>query len=144
MAKKTPAGLGLFQTRTKAGWTVAVAGLMAAAMGAAGLLGQDTQMRAVGLDPAKYPSDDPLRTTMSSTSVAALSNGFVYMLGAAKSWPWFPAFTVAARSAQAAGFVYRIRTGKASKAYVSAAVWEAAGAAITLGAMWWDGRSGEL
>jgi hypothetical protein len=65
------------------------------------------------------------------------------MLGVAKSWPWFPAFTVAARAAQTAGFVYRIRSGKASKAYVSAAVWEAAGAAITLGAMWWDKRAAD-
>jgi hypothetical protein len=28
--------------------------------------------------------------------VAALSNGVVYMLGVAKSWPWCPAFTLGA------------------------------------------------
>ena len=141
--RKTAAELGLFQTHTKAGWSVAVAGLMAATMGAAGLINQDAQMRAVGLDPEQYPPNDALRTTMFSTSVAAVSNGVVYMLGTAKSWPWLPAFTVAARTAQTIGFAYRIASGKAPKAYVSAAVWEAAGAAITLGAMWWDKRVAE-
>jgi hypothetical protein len=137
----TATDLGLFQTHTKAGWTVGAAGLIAFALGVAGLVNQDSQLRAVGLDPSKFPADDPLRVTMSSTSVASINNGAAFMLGVAKSWPWFPAFTVATRSAQAVGFLVKIARGKAPRSYLAAAVWEAAGAAITVGAILWDKRT---
>ncbi|HEX4360559.1 MAG TPA: hypothetical protein VH141_23710 [Pseudonocardia sp.] len=133
--------LGLFQTRSRAGWTVGAAGLIAFGLGVAGLVNQDAQLRAVGLDPGEYPRDDPLRITMATSSVAAINNGAVYLVGTAKSWPWFPALTVAARTAQAAVFLSRIASGRAPRAYLGAAIWEAAGAAITAAAMVWDRRS---
>lgn len=133
--------LGLFQSRSRAGWTVGAAGLIALGLGVAGLVNQDAQLRAVGLDPGEYPHDDPLRVTMATSSVAAINNGAVYLVGTARSWPWFPALTVAARSAQAVLFLSRIARGRAPRAYLGAAIWEAAGAAITAAAMVWDRRA---
>ena len=137
---RSAAELGLFQTHTKAGWTVGAAGLIALGLGVAGLISQDSQLRAIGVDPGNVPVDDPLRVTMTSTSVASINNGAVFMAGVAASWPWFPHLTVATRSAQAIGFLVKIATGRASKSYLSAAIWEAAGAAITAGAIWLDRR----
>ncbi|MET9224262.1 hypothetical protein [Lentzea sp. NPDC003310] len=131
----------LFRERGAAGWTVGVAGVIALGLGVLGLLNQDAQLAAVGLEPAAYPADDPLRVTMTSTSIAAVNTGALYVLGVAKGWSWFPAVTVATRSAQAAGFLTMIALGKAPTSYVGAAVWEAAGAVITAGALWWDRRS---
>jgi len=133
---------GLFRTHTRAGWTVGAAGVIAFTLGVAGLVDQDSQMRAIGLDPGRYPADDPLRTTMTSSSVAAMNNGAAFVLGVAKSWPWFPALTVVSRSAQAIGFFTRIARGKAPKSYLGAAIWELAGAALTAGAIWLDKRDG--
>ncbi|WP_434453503.1 hypothetical protein [Lentzea sp. E54] len=134
------AKLGLFQKHSTAGWTVGAAGAIALGLGVMGLLNQDAQMAAVGLDPGDYPEDDPLRVTMTSSSVAALNTGALYVLGVAKGWSWFPAVTVATRSAQAIGFLSMIAQGKAPTSYLGAAVWEAAGAVITAGAIWWDRR----
>ncbi|MFC0439960.1 hypothetical protein [Kutzneria buriramensis] len=128
-------------THTKAGWTVAAAGLIAFSMGVAGLVDQDGQLRLLGVDPSTIPADDPLRITLTSGSVAAANNGAAFVLGVAKSWPWFPHFTVATRSAQAVGFLARIATGRAPRSYLGAAIWEAAGAALTVGALWLDRRA---
>ena len=141
MTTRTAADLGLFQTHTKAGWTVGAAGLIALTLGVAGLVNQDSQLRVLGVDPSKIPADDPLRITMTTSSVASVNNGAAFVLGVAKSWSWFPHFTVATRSAQAIGFLAKIATGRAPKSYLSAAIWEAAGAAITAGAIWLDHRA---
>ncbi|MEV6235302.1 hypothetical protein [Lentzea sp. NPDC051838] len=132
--------MSLFQQHTKAGWTVGAAGLIALGLGVMGLVNQDSQLAAVGLNPADHASDDPLRVTMTSSSVAAMNTGAIYLLGVAKGWSWFPALTVATRSAQAIGFLTMMANGRASSAYTAAAVWEAAGAVITAGAIWWDWR----
>ncbi|WP_394619712.1 hypothetical protein JNUCC0626_11605 [Lentzea sp. JNUCC 0626] len=123
-----------------ADWTVAVAGVIAFGLGVLGLVDQDSQLSAVGLDPAAHPAADPLRVTMTSASVAALNTGAVYVLGVAQGWRWLPALTVATRTAQAAGFLVMIATGVAPVSYVGAAVWEAAGAVITAGALLWERR----
>jgi len=138
---RTAAELGLFQTRSKAGWTVGAAGLIALTLGVAGLVNQDSQLRALGVDPKAIPADDPLRVTMTSSSVAAVNNGAAFMMGVAKSWPWFPHFTVATRAAQAVGFLARIATGRAPRSYLSAAIWEAGSAALTAGAILLDRRA---
>ncbi|MGI5500050.1 hypothetical protein [Lentzea sp. CA-135723] len=44
-----------------ADWTVAVAGVVAFGLGVLGLVDQDSQLSAVGLDPAAHPAADPLR-----------------------------------------------------------------------------------
>jgi hypothetical protein len=121
--------------------TAADLGLIAFGMGVAGLVNQDGQLRVLGVDPGTVAADDPLRITLTSSSVAAVNNGAAFVLGVARSSPWFPHFTVATRGAQAVGFLARIATGRAPRPYLGAAIWEAAGAAITAGAIWLDRRA---
>jgi len=142
MSSRAATDLGLFQTHTKAGWTVGAAGLIAVTLGVIGLVSQDSQLRALGVDPGRIPADDPLRITLTSSSVASINNGAAFVLGVAKAWPWFPHFTIATRSAQAIGFLAKIATGRAPKSHMSAVIWEAGGAAITAGAIWLDRRAG--
>ena len=138
---RSVAELGLFQTHTKAGWTVGAAGVVAIALGVIGLVNQDGQLRALGVDPATVAADDPLRITLTSSSVASVNNGAAFVLGVAKSWPWYPHLTVATRTAQAVGFLAKIATGRAPKSHLSAVIWEAGGAAITAVAIWLDHRA---
>ncbi len=138
---RTVSELGLFQTHSKAGWTVGAAGLVAIALGVIGLVNQDGQLRALGVAPGTIPADDPLRITLTSSSVASVNNGAAFVLGVAKAWPWFPHVTVATRTAQAIGFLAKIVTGRAPKSHLGAVIWEAGGAAITAGAIWLDRRA---
>jgi hypothetical protein len=70
---------------------------------------------------------------MTSTSVVAIDTGAVYLLGVARGSSWFPALTVATSTAQTAGFLIMMASGRASASC-------AAGAVITAGSIWWDKR----
>jgi hypothetical protein len=129
----------LFTTHTAAGWTVGAAGLLALAMGVAGLAGPQRQVRALGFE-GSGDGRDHLTAVLTTTSAAAVNNGLLYLLGVAKGWSWFPGFTVVARAIMAGGLAARVATGRAPRSFVAAALWEAVGAAATAGAIWWDSR----
>jgi hypothetical protein len=138
----TPANLAA-REHTAAAWTVAGFGLLAFVMGISGLVSPARQRSMTGLkEPDERGPGDHTPALMMTTSMAAVNTGFVYMLGIAKGWPRFPAWTVAARLFMCAGFLVLIRRRIAPKSFLGAALWEGIGAAITGAAMSWDSRRG--
>jgi hypothetical protein len=112
-------------------------------MGIFGLISPARQRKMTGLEePAERGPGDHTPVLMTTTSMASVNTGFIYMLGIAMGWRNFPAWTIAARSFMCAGFLVLIRRRTAPKSYMSAAIWEGAGAAITGAAMLCDRRRG--
>ncbi|GAA1223951.1 hypothetical protein [Pseudonocardia alaniniphila] len=126
-------------TLTAADWTVAASGVLALAMGIAGLAGPERQVRALGFEGSDGDRDH-LTAVLTSTSAAAVNNGFLYLIGVATGSSWFPAYTVAARAVMGGVLGARVATGRAPRSFIAAALWEVLGAAATAGALWWDGR----
>jgi hypothetical protein len=128
---------------TPTAWTVAGFGLLAFVMGIFGLVSPAKQRSMTGLEePDERGPGDHTAALMTTTSMAAVNTGFIYMLGIAMGWRRFPAWTIAARSFLCAGFLVLIRRRIAPKSFMGAALWEGAGAAITGAAMVWDRRRG--
>jgi hypothetical protein len=129
--------------RSASGWTVSVFGVLALIMGVLGLISPDIQFGMMGFEILdKRPPGDYTPAVVATTSIAAVNMGVLYLLGVAKDWPGFIAFTVAARLFMCAGFIVLIVAGKAPDAFIGAALWEGLGAAATGAAMWWDSRRG--
>ncbi|WP_284745611.1 hypothetical protein [Amycolatopsis sp. RTGN1] len=106
--------------------TVAAAGAVALAMGVAGVLAPDRQVRLMGFSDSRAA-----RPLLTVSSLAAVNTGLLYLLGAAKGWPGFPAFTVRARALMGGGLIALAASGRAPKAFFGGGAWELAGAAVT-------------
>jgi hypothetical protein len=110
-------------------------------MGVFGLVNPTKQRSMAGLEePDERGPGDHTPALMTTTSMAAVNTGLVYMLGVATGWRRFPAWTIAAHSFMCAGFLVLIHRRIAPKSFMGAAIWEGAGAAITGAAMVWDRR----
>ncbi|MFC8827375.1 hypothetical protein ACFT9I_18760 [Streptomyces sp. NPDC057137] len=126
--------------RTATDWTIAVSGVLALTMGAAGLIRPDKQLEMMGDNPDERGPGDHTPAVLATSSIAAVNMGWLYLRGVKKDWPGFPAFTVGARSLMAAGMVGLMATGRAPKSFKAAALWEGLGAAATGAAIIWDRR----
>ncbi|MEU8636184.1 hypothetical protein AB0C38_28810 [Amycolatopsis sp. NPDC048633] len=69
-------------------------------MGVAGVLTPDRQVRLMG-----FTGSRTARHLLTVSSLAAVNTGLLNLLGAAKGWPGFPAFTVRARLLMGGGLV---------------------------------------
>jgi hypothetical protein len=87
----------------------------------------------------RAPGDRTL-VVLQNTSLAAVSEGGLYLVGAALEWPLFPAQAVAHRLLLTAGMVGFVATGRAPRSLLRGAVWEGVGAVAIGAAVWFDRR----
>ena len=139
--------------RTAAGWTIAVFGLLAIALGGVGLIRPEATLALVGfevLDPAARSAGDHTRTFVVSSSMAAVNMGVYYLVAAASEWRIFYRFTVYFRILTFIIFTTLVINGTAGGRFIGIALWELAGAVATAIALGYDrrhpvtGRSGAV
>jgi hypothetical protein len=87
--------------------------------GVLGLISPDIQFGMMGFEILdKRPAGAYTPAVVATTSIAAVNMGVLYLLGVAKDWPGFIAFTVAARLFMCAGFIVLIVAGQAPDAFI--------------------------
>ena len=129
--------------RSLAGWTVAVFGASALALGAFGLLRPDTLLSVLGfatVAPDARAPGDHTRTFFAAASMASFNMGVYYLLAAATEWRPFFRFSVAFRLLTAVVFTVLVAAEVAAVRFAAVALWEAAGAAATALALASDSR----
>ncbi|WP_329108664.1 hypothetical protein OG792_08415 [Micromonospora sp. NBC_01699] len=123
-------------------WTLTTLGVLGGALGILGAVSPDRQLRLSGFgDPAERGPGDYTPAVLGSSSFAAIGEGGAYLTGAAKRWPGFPTYVMARRMLMAGGLAGLAATGRAPRAFLNAAAWEALGAAAIAAAGWLDRRT---
>ncbi|MEV6371402.1 hypothetical protein AB0L86_31425 [Micromonospora musae] len=123
-------------------WILTCLGAVGAALGTLGVVSPDRQQRLSGFErPAERGPGDYTTAVLGSSSFAAIGEGGAYLQGAAQGWPGFPRYVMARRLLMAAGLTGLAATGRAPRAFLNAAGWEALGAAAIAGASWLDRRT---
>ncbi|WP_328316839.1 hypothetical protein [Streptomyces sp. NBC_00388] len=119
--------------RSPSGWTMAVFGVLAAALGVLGLVSPDALLKAMSLSaPASgRPASDYTRTFITASSMAALNMGAYYVLAAAADWRAFFRWTVPFRLLTFAVFTAAVVAGRAPSGFLGVGIWEGAGAVVT-------------
>ncbi|MEV1329205.1 hypothetical protein AB0J20_06480 [Micromonospora costi] len=122
-------------------WTLTTLGALGGALGVIGAVSPDRQLRLSGFDnPAERAPGDYTLAVLGSSSFAAIGEGAAYLTGAAKGWPGFPTYVMARRLLMAGGLAGLAATGRAPRAFFTAAAWEALGSAAIAAAAWLDRR----
>ncbi|MGY0065459.1 hypothetical protein ACWZEH_01160 [Streptomyces sp. QTS137] len=129
--------------RSASGWTMAVFGALAAALGTVGLIAPAAQLSLLGLEaPGGRGSGDLTPAFVTASSMAALNMGVYYVLAALADWRAFFRWTVPFRLLTCTVFTVAVINGRAPEAFVGVAVWEGLGAAATGAALWYERRAG--
>ncbi len=118
--------------RSPSGWTMAVFGVLAAALGTVGLVSPGTQLSLLGLTaPGERGSGDHTSAFVTASSMAALNMGVYYVLAALADWRAFFRWTVPFRLLTCTVFTVAVVTGRAPEAFLGVAAWEGLGAVAT-------------
>ncbi len=129
--------------RSPSGWTMAVFGVLAAALGAVGLVSPDAQLSLLGLTaPGGRGSGDHTSAFVTASSTAALNMGVYYVLAELADWRAFFGWTVPFRLLTCAVFTAAVVTGRAPEAFLGVAAWEGLGALVTGAALRRERRAG--
>ncbi|GAA3490992.1 hypothetical protein GCM10018987_50750 [Streptomyces cremeus] len=126
--------LSLRLPRSSSGWTMAVFGLLAAALGVVGLVAPDAQLALMGLEtPAGGVRAEGDHTLMflTASSMAAVNMGVYYVLAALADWRAFFRWTVPFRLLTFTVFTLAVVTGRAPAGFLAVGVWEGVGALAT-------------
>lgn len=129
--------------RSPSGWTMAVFGVLAAALGAVGLVSPDTTVRLMGLTPipgADRAADDHTLLFLTASSMAALNMGVYYVLAALADWKAFFRWTVPFRLLTFSVFTLAVLTDRAPAGFLGVGLWEGLGALVTGAALWCETR----
>jgi hypothetical protein len=124
--------------RSLSGWTIAVFGLCAAALGAVGLLAPDVLLTVMGFDPlpaARRADGDHTPVFLTASSMAAVNMGAYYLLAAATDWKPFFRWTVPFRLLTCTVFTLAVLTGRAPAGFLGVGLWEGLGALVTWAAL---------
>ncbi|MFC3500152.1 hypothetical protein ACFOOK_04110 [Micromonospora krabiensis] len=125
-------------------WTLTTLGALGGALGGLGVVSPERQLRLSGFEnPTRRGPGDQTSAVLGSSSFAAIGEGGAYLVGAAKGWPGFPAYVMARRLLMAGGLAGLAATGRAPRAFLNAAAWEALGALAIGAASWLDRRPAE-
>ncbi|MFF9868749.1 hypothetical protein ACF1G0_25685 [Streptomyces sp. NPDC013953] len=124
--------------RSLSGWTIAVFGLCAAALGALGLLTPDALLTVMGFEPlpaTRRADGDHTPVFLTASSMAAVNMGVYYLLAAATDWKPFFRWTVPFRLLTCAVFSLAVLTGRAPSGFLGVGLWEGLGAVVTWAAL---------
>ncbi|HYD90643.1 MAG TPA: hypothetical protein VEA58_02585 [Anaerovoracaceae bacterium] len=124
--------------KTVSDWTVIIFGSIGLLLGLSGLFFPESQYKILGLDTDSIGTVIP--GLMGSAGLSATYVGLLYIFGTIQKWRYFKQYLIFARLLMAVGFLILMSIGRAPQTYVSAAIWEAAGAALIGMAIWWEGR----
>ncbi|MGJ3562183.1 hypothetical protein ACR6C2_44455 [Streptomyces sp. INA 01156] len=128
--------------RSASGWTMAVFGALAAALGAVGLIAPAAQLSLLGLAaPGGRGSGGLTPAFVTASSMAALNMGAYYILAALADWRAFFRWTVPFRLLTCTVFTVAVLTGRAPGAFVGVGVWEGLGAVATGAALRYERRT---
>ncbi|MDN3284522.1 hypothetical protein QWL27_01770 [Streptomyces thermocarboxydus] len=121
---------------------MAVFGVLAAALGAVGLLSPDAQLSLLGLTASgERGSGDHTSAFVTASSMAALNMGVYYVLAALADWRAFFRWTVPFRLLTCTVFTVAVVTGRVPEAFLGVAAWEGLGALATGTALWRERRA---
>ncbi len=127
--------------RSTAGWTIAVFGVLALAMGALGLVAPSILLQLLGfVTPPTRSPDDYTLVFLSASSMASFNMGVYYLVAAATEWRPFFRATAAFRLVTCAVFTTLVFTGHAPDRFLGVAIWEGLGAIATAIALRADRR----
>lgn len=130
--------------RSLSGWTMAVFGLLATALGTVGLVAPDTLLAVMGFEPiadGERGDGDHTLVFLTASSMAAVNMGVYYMLAALADWRAFFRWTVPFRLLTCAVFTAAVVTGRAPAGFLGVGLWEGVGAAATWAALRYEGRA---
>ncbi|SDG40581.1 hypothetical protein SAMN05421505_10425 [Sinosporangium album] len=129
--------------RSLAGWTIAVFGFLAFALGVLGLVSPDSLLVILGFETVptgeRAPGDYTL-VYMAASSMAAVNMGAYYMLASAVEFRPFYVWTVPFRLVTFTVFTILVVIGNAPDRFLGVAIWEGVGAVVTGAALWWESR----
>ncbi|WAZ26194.1 hypothetical protein STRCI_007747 [Streptomyces cinnabarinus] len=123
-----------FPPRSLSGWTMAVFGALAAALGVVGLIAPDTLLAVMGFtthDDSTRPPGDHTLVFITASSMAAVNMGVYYILAALSDWKAFFRWTVPFRLLTCTVFTLAVMGDRAPSALLGVALWEGLGALIT-------------
>lgn len=134
--------------RSLSGWTMAVFGLLASALGVVGLLAPGVLLTAMGFDPSPFACFGPIPdgvvdatpTLLTASSMAAVNMGVYYLLAALADWRAFFRWTVPFRLLTCAVFTLAVVSGRAPDGFLGVGLWEGLGALATWVALRQDTR----
>ncbi|MFE6409800.1 hypothetical protein ACFVOR_23040 [Streptomyces sp. NPDC057837] len=118
--------------RSAPGWTIAVFGLLAAALGTLGLASPAAQLSLLGLAaPDERTAGDFTPAFLTASSMAALNMGVYYVLAALADWRAFFRWTVPFRLLTCTVSIAAAIGGRAPDVFAGVGVWEGLGALAT-------------
>ncbi|WP_411150713.1 hypothetical protein [Streptomyces sp. A30] len=120
--------------RSLSGWTMAVFGVLAAAMGALGLIAPDALLSLMGFAPVaglRRAEEDHTLAFLTASSMAALNMGVYYVLASLADWKAFFRWTVPFRLLTCAVFTFAVLGGRAPSGFFGVGLWEGLGAVTT-------------
>ncbi|MEO3869808.1 hypothetical protein ABGB18_13355 [Nonomuraea sp. B12E4] len=127
--------------RSFAGWTIAIFGILAFALGLLGLISPGTLLVMLGFEVLDVrPSGDYTLVYMAASSMAAVNMGVYYMFAASANYTPFFRWTVPFRLVTFTVFTTLVVTGAAPAEFFGVGLWEGLGAVITGFALWREGN----
>jgi hypothetical protein len=120
--------------RSLSGWTMAVFGVLAAAMGTVGLIAPDALLTVMGFAPiagSRRTEGDHTVVFLTASSMAALNIGVYYVLASLSDWTAFFHWTVPFRLLTCSVFTLTVISGRASSGFLGVGLWEGLGAVAT-------------
>jgi len=127
--------------RSSSGWTIAVFGFLAFALGLLGLISPDTMLAMLGFEVVDArPAGDYTLVYLADSSMAAVNMGVYYMFAAAADYTPFFRWTVPFRLVTFAVFTTLVVTGAAPAKFFGVGLWEGLGALVTGFALWREGK----
>lgn len=120
--------------RSPSGWTMAVFGLLATALGVVGLVAPDALLTVMGFTPvpdARRAHGDHTLAFLAASSMAAVNMGVYYMLAALADWKAFFRWTVPFRLLTCTVFLLAVVSSRAPAGFLGVGLWEGLGALLT-------------
>ncbi|MCK2214522.1 hypothetical protein MF672_012080 [Actinomadura sp. ATCC 31491] len=127
--------------RSLSGWTMAVFGFLALALGLLGLISPATLLAMLGFEVLDVrPPGDYTLVYMAASSMAAVNMGVYYLFAASADYTPFFRWTVPFRLVTFAVFTTLVLTGAAPAKFFGVGLWEGVGALVTGLALWREGK----